>query len=57
MSFLNALNGYKTYIATAGLVGLAIFQLSTGQVPLGFQTLFTALATAGLRGAIGSTNS
>ena len=52
MAFLGVLNGYKTYIAAAGLVGLSLFQFSTGQVPLAIQTLFSALATAGLRGAI-----
>ncbi len=57
MSFLNALSGYKTYIVAAGLAGLGLFQLSTGQIPLGLQTLLSALATAGLRGAIASTNS
>lgn len=46
------LNGYKTYIAAAGLVGLSLFQFSTGQVPMAIQTLFSALATAGLRSAI-----
>lgn len=30
MSILNALNGYKTYLAAAGLIGLAVFQVSTG---------------------------
>lgn len=52
MAILNALRGYKTYIAAAGLVGLSIFQFSTGQVPAGVQTLLSALATAGLRNAI-----
>ncbi len=53
MSFLNALSGYRTYIVAAGLVVLGIFQLSTGQIPLALQTLLSAFATAGLRGAIG----
>ena len=52
MAFLGVLNGYKTYIAAAGLLGLGVFQLSTGQIPLGIQTIFSALATAGLRNAI-----
>ncbi len=46
------LKGYKTYIAAAGLLGLAIFQFSTGQVAPGLQSLFAALSAAGLRGAI-----
>jgi hypothetical protein len=52
VAFLGVLNGYKTYIAAAGLVGLGVFQLSTGQIPLGLQTLFSAMTVAGLRGAI-----
>ncbi len=46
------LKGFKTYIAAAGLTGLAIYQFSTGQVPQGFQSLLGALTAAGLRGAI-----
>ena len=57
MAFLNKLNGYKTYIAAAGLVGLSLFQFSTGQVPQGIQTLLSALATAGLRSAVGQMKS
>ena len=57
MAFLNVLDGYKTYIAAAGLVGLSLFQFSTGQIPLGFQTLFSALAAAGLRNAIAKVKS
>ena len=53
MAFLSILNGYKTYIAAAGLLGLSLFQFSTGQAPLAIQTLLSALATAGLRSAIG----
>jgi hypothetical protein len=54
VSFLNALKGYRTYIVAAGLAGLGVAQLATGQIPLGLQTLLSALATAGLRGAIAS---
>jgi hypothetical protein len=57
LAILNALNGYKTYIAAAGLFGLSIFQFSTGQVPAGVQTLLSALAAAGLRQAISGSKS
>jgi hypothetical protein len=57
VAFLSVLNGYKTYIAAAGLVGLGVFQLSTGQVPQGLQTILSALTVAGLRGAIASSKS
>ncbi len=46
------LNGYKTYIAVAGLVGLAVYQFSIGQIEAGFQSLLAAAAAAGLRNAI-----
>jgi hypothetical protein len=53
VAFLSVLNGYKTYIAAAGLLGLSLFQFSTGQVAPAIQTLLSALAMAGLRSAIG----
>ncbi len=49
MAILNFLNGYKTYFAVAGLIGLAVFQLSTGQFLLAIQSLMAGLAAAGLR--------
>ena len=51
-SILNVLTGYKTYIAAAGLAGLAIFQASTGDYPQAIQSLLGALTAAGLRHAI-----
>jgi hypothetical protein len=57
VAFLSVLNGYKTYIAAAGLVGLSVFQLSTGQVAPAIQTILSALAMAGLRSAIGQIKS
>lgn len=57
MAFLGILDGYKTYIAAAGLLGLSVFQFSTGQISFGLQTLFAALAAAGLRSAIARTQS
>lgn len=46
------LNGYKTYVAAAGLFGLAVYQLSQGQLDVAMQTLLGALAAVGLRHAI-----
>ena len=52
MVFLNLINGYKTYLAALGLVGLAIYQFSQGTYDQATQTLLAALAAAGLRNAI-----
>jgi len=52
VSLLGKLKGMKTYFAAAGLIGLACYQFSTGQIPLGFHSLLAGLAAAGLRGAI-----
>jgi len=49
---LNSLNGYKTYLAAAGLFGLALYQASVGQYDQAAQSVLAALAAAGLRGAI-----
>ncbi len=46
------LSGYKTYIAAAGLLGLAIYQASVGQFESAIQTGMAALATVGLRHAV-----
>ena len=51
-SIMEMLNGYKTYLATAGLLGLALYQFSEGHVELAFQSLMGALAAFGLRQAI-----
>ena len=41
-------SGYNTYCAAAGLFGLAVYQFSTGSYQLACQSLFGALAVAGL---------
>jgi hypothetical protein len=46
------LDGYKTYIAAAGLLGLAIYQASVGQIEAAIQSLLAALAAFGLRNAV-----
>ena len=52
LKLLTVLNGYKTYLAAAGLVGLSFYQLSQGQVTEAGQSFLGALTAAGLRGAI-----
>ena len=49
---MNVLNGYKTYIAAAGLFGLALYQLSTGNVETAVQSFLGGLAVLGVRNAI-----
>jgi hypothetical protein len=51
-NILNAVNGYKTYLAAAGLVGLALYQASTGEYQQAVQSFLAALTAAGLRSAI-----
>ena len=48
------LTGYKTYIAAVGLVGLAIYQVSQGDITTAVQTALAALAAFGVRSAIGN---
>jgi hypothetical protein len=48
---LNILQGKKTYLAALGLVGLAVYQFSVGNVPGGIQSLLGAAAAFGLRDA------
>ncbi len=52
LNILNAVNGYKTYMAAAGLVGLALYQASTAEYQQAVQSLLAALTAAGLRSAI-----
>ena len=49
---MNALNGYKTYLGVAGLVGLAIYQFSQGDYQAAFESLGQAIVAAGLRSAL-----
>lgn len=46
------LDGYKTYIAAFGLLGLAVYQATQGQYDQALQSVLGALAAAGLRNAI-----
>jgi hypothetical protein len=55
MAVVNLIDGYKTYIAAIGLVGLAVYQFSQNQFDAGVQSLLAALAAAGLRHAVGKT--
>jgi hypothetical protein len=46
------LPGVKTYLAAAGLLGLALWQLSEGQYETAIQSFLAALAAFGLRQAV-----
>lgn len=52
MNPLDWLAGWKTYLAGAGLVGLAVYQLSLGQYEQAWQSLMAGLALLGLRRAL-----
>jgi hypothetical protein len=56
-AILTLLSGYKTYFAVAGLLGLAIYQFSTGQFVLAIQSLLGGLAAAGLHADLNKPNS
>lgn len=45
-------SGLKTYLAAAGLFGLALYQASTGDYVGAYTSVMAALAAAGLRHAI-----
>lgn len=49
---MNVLNGYKTYLAAAGLFGLAIYQFSQGNIDGAIQSALGGLTALGLRSAI-----
>jgi hypothetical protein len=51
---LSLLTGYRTYLAAAGLLGLAVFQVSQSQFEPAWQSLMAALAAFGLRQAMNS---
>jgi len=46
------LQGRRTYIAAAGLLGLALYQLSQGDTAAALQSFLAGLAAFGLRSAI-----
>ena len=52
MNPLDFLTGWKTYLAGAGLIGLAVYQLSLGQYEQAWQSLMAGLALLGLRRAM-----
>jgi len=49
---LKALDGYKTYLAAAGLFGLALYHFSVGDFSIGMESLMAALAVFGVRNAM-----
>jgi hypothetical protein len=50
--FVDALHGFKTYLAVACLLGVSLYQSTSGEYARASYTFFSALATAGLRHAI-----
>ena len=52
MGLLALLSGYKTYVAAIGLLGLAVYQFSTGDATNGMHSILAALTAIGLRDAI-----
>lgn len=51
-SFLDTGKGWRTYLAAAGLLGLALYQFSQGDIQAGVQSFLGALAVFGLRRAV-----
>jgi hypothetical protein len=49
---MDFLKGYKTYIAAAGLLGLAVYQFSQGDIDGAIQNVLAAFAAFGMRQAI-----
>jgi hypothetical protein len=52
MAILALLSGYKTYLAAVGLVGLAVYQVSQGQIETALQSFLAAATATGLRHAM-----
>lgn len=52
MDLTKLFNGKKTYAAAVGLLALAVYQYSTGDLPGAIHTALTALTAFGLRSAI-----
>jgi hypothetical protein len=52
MAIFSLLTGFKTYLAAAGFVGLAVYQVSQGQIDPSIQSALSALTAIGLRHAI-----
>ncbi|MDR3639513.1 MAG: hypothetical protein P4L84_37275 [Isosphaeraceae bacterium] len=57
LSAIPALNGFKTYLAAAGLLGLALYQVSTDDFVGGYTSFMAALAAVGIRHAISKSTS
>ncbi len=55
LTLITLISGYKTYIAAAGLLGLAVYQASQADYASAYQSFMAALAAVGLRHAIAKT--
>lgn len=52
LGIFELVSGYKTYFAAAGLAGLAVYQVSQGDLTAAYQSVMAALATVGIRHAV-----
>lgn len=52
---LGVLDSYKTYLAAAGLVALALFQVHAGRFEPAVQSALSALVAIGLRNELAKT--
>jgi hypothetical protein len=49
---LKAFDGYRTYAAGVGLIGLGVYQLTQGDVDRGLASVMAGLAAFGVRAAL-----
>lgn len=49
---LSFLDGFKTYLAAAGMFGLALYQFSSGEYDTAWTSLMAALAAVGIKHAV-----
>jgi hypothetical protein len=52
VKLLSYLDGYKTWLAASGLFGLALYQLSQGELEQAVQSFMGGLAAVGIRHAV-----
>ena len=52
MNPFSFLDGFKTYLAGAGLFGLALYQFSTGDYASAWQSMMAALAAVSIKHAV-----
>jgi hypothetical protein len=52
MNPLDWLQGWKTYLAGAGLIGLGVYQISQGQIEQGIQSILAGFGLLAARRAV-----